>query len=279
MNITLKRGITGIFIIAVILAPILLTRLSPFIFIYILASLCCLTLMEYFDLLSVSNKGKPQDTMGSITGIALFLISSFIVFVKLPCVFLLLLIPLFLTVFGIELYRRTAEPITNLAQTILGIIWIALPFGLYNFYFLPGLYSGDRHIPALALFVFLWVNDTGAYLTGIAFGKRKLFERISPGKTWEGSAGGILFTLITAFVVSFFWKGYTWQSWVVFGVITAIAGTFGDLFESLFKRNLGCKDSGNMIPGHGGFLDRFDSFLFAAPAVFVFMILKYLLNI
>lgn len=278
MNITIKRGITGIFIIAVILLPILFTRLSPFIFLFVFASLCCLTLLEYFDLLSVANKGKPQANLGVITGTALFLLTSFIVFLGLPCGYYLFFIPVFILVFIIELYRKASEPILNMAFTSFGIIWIALPFSLYNFYFLPGLYNGDRHIPALALFVFLWANDTGAYLIGIAFGKRKLFERISPGKTWEGSAGGLLFTFIAAYVVSLFWKGYTWHSWMVFGIITALAGTFGDLFESLFKRNLGCKDSGSMIPGHGGFLDRFDSFLFAAPAVFVFIILKYLLH-
>jgi len=275
MNITVKRGITGVFIIAVILLPILAFSVNNIFFIFVFASLTCLSLLEYFGLLSDSKTAHPPVAAGAFLGTSLFFTSSFVVFFGLSPYYYVLFFIGFTALFIIELYRKKTAPFQNVAYTLLGFIWIAMPFSLFNFYFIPELYNGDSHVTAMALFVFLWVNDTGAYLSGLAFGKHKLFERISPKKTWEGSIGGFVFTIATAYIVSNFWTGYSFPAWILFGSITAVAGTFGDLFESLLKRSIGCKDSGNIIPGHGGFLDRFDSFLFAAPVVLVFMIIYH----
>jgi len=274
MNITVKRGITGIFIIAFILFPILFVHLSPNIFIVFFGLIVFFTLYEYYTLIFNSKSAEPAILLSTIAGTLYFVMGSFIVFHRINA--LCIIIPLCVTlgIFIHELFRKKETPFSNIAFGILGIIWIALPFSVFTFYFKEGMYGGDFHIPALALFVFLWVSDTGAYLAGISFGKRKFFERISPKKTWEGTLGGIFFTILTAFIISFFWSGFSFTEWLIFGLLTAVSGIFGDLFESLFKRSINCKDSGNIMPGHGGFLDRFDSFLFAAPIVFLFIYLK-----
>jgi phosphatidate cytidylyltransferase len=125
----------------------------------------------------------------------------------------------------------------------------------------------------MGFFFILWANDSFAYLTGVSIGKHRLFERISPKKSWEGSIGGFVSGLLTAWVISIFFKEFDLINWIVIAAIIMIFGTFGDLVESLFKRSLKVKDSGNILPGHGGLLDRFDAVFLAAPAVFVYLIL------
>jgi phosphatidate cytidylyltransferase len=123
----------------------------------------------------------------------------------------------------------------------------------------------------LALFITIWVNDTGAYLVGITLGKHRLFERISPKKSWEGFFGGAIFALISGYVFSLLITEINLIEWLIFSEIVVVFGTFGDLIESLIKRTVHVKDSGNLIPGHGGLLDRFDSLLLAAPAIFIYL--------
>jgi phosphatidate cytidylyltransferase len=146
--------------------------------------------------------------------------------------------------------------------------FIALPFSLLSYIFFI---NGFQPLILLAVFVTIWVNDTGAYLVGVTLGKHRLFERISPKKSWEGFFGGAFFALISAYVFSLFIKDLSLIQWLIFSEIIVIFGTFGDLAESLLKRTLNMKDSGNVIPGHGGLLDRFDSMLLAAPAVYLFL--------
>ena len=275
MNITVKRGITGIFIIAFIIFPIISVQFTANVFIVVFGTICFFTLYEYFTLITNNKIAQPSVLLASITGTLFFMMTSLIVFHQVPIICIIIPVVFTISIFITELYRKKEVPLLNIAYTFLGIIWIALPFSVYNFYFVNKLYSGDFHILAVALFVFLWVSDTGAYLIGMSFGKTKLFERISPKKTWEGTLGGLFFTIVTAYIVSFFWKGFSFTDWILFGLLTAISGIFGDLFESLFKRSINCKDSGNIMPGHGGFLDRFDSFLFASPLVFIYVYLKY----
>ena len=149
-------------------------------------------------------------------------------------------------------------------------IFIALPFALLNFI---AFIDADQFKPLilLAVFVTIWVNDTGAYLFGITFGKHRLFERISPKKSWEGFFGGALAALASGYVFSLFIPEISLIQWLIFSEIIVIFGTFGDLIESLIKRTLLVKDSGTAIPGHGGLLDRFDSMLLAAPVIFIYL--------
>ncbi len=175
-----------------------------------------------------------------------------------------------------ELYLKQTDPIQDWAYTMLSQMYIALPFSLLNvlaFTATPqGAVSFNTLLP-LSVFVFLWVNDSGAYCVGSLLGRHKLFPRISPGKSWEGSIGGAVFVLAAAYAISYFLDGTMLSTleWLGLGLVVVVFGTWGDLIESLFKRTLGIKDSGNILPGHGGMLDRFDSSLIAIPAAVVYL--------
>lgn len=169
-----------------------------------------------------------------------------------------------------ELYGKKKNPVNNWAYFLLGQVFIALPFALLNF--IVFVHNAEyKPLILLALFATIWVNDTGAYLFGITFGKHRLFERISPKKSWEGFIGGALFALASGYAFSLFIPEISAIEWLIFSEIIVIFGTYGDLTESLLKRTLNVKDSGNAIPGHGGFLDRFDSMLLAAPVIFIYL--------
>jgi phosphatidate cytidylyltransferase len=175
-----------------------------------------------------------------------------------------------------ELYAKQTDPINNWAYTMLSQMYIALPFSLLNVLAFTATPHGTiafNFILPLSVFVFLWVNDTGAYCAGSLLGRHKLFPRISPAKSWEGSIGGAIFVLAAAWLVSYYLDGemLTTLEWLGLGLVVVIFGTWGDLVESLFKRTLGIKDSGSILPGHGGMLDRFDSSLLAIPAAVVYL--------
>lgn len=179
-----------------------------------------------------------------------------------------------------ELYAKNEDPINNWAYTMMSQLYIALPFSLLNVLAFRVTADGTTFtsVLPLSIFIFLWINDTGAYCCGSLLGKHKLFPRISPGKSWEGSIGGGIFVIATAV---FIWDFIEYHGindlhlsvyeWVGLGITVAVFGTWGDLVESLFKRTLGIKDSGNILPGHGGMLDRFDSSLLAIPAAVIYL--------
>ena len=175
-----------------------------------------------------------------------------------------------------ELYLKQKDPIQDWAYTMLAQMYIALPFSLLNVLAFnatnQGVVAFNTLLP-LSVFVFLWVNDSGAYCCGSLLGRHKLFPRISPGKSWEGSIGGAVFVLVAAWAISSFLdeQMLTLPEWLGLGLTVVVFGTWGDLVESLFKRTLGIKDSGNILPGHGGMLDRFDSSLLAIPAAVVYL--------
>ena len=174
-----------------------------------------------------------------------------------------------------ELYKQQKNPINNWAYAMMSQIYIGLSFALLNIlaYHSSAATSVSQYNPILPLsiFIFTWINDTGAYCTGMLFGKHRLFERISPKKSWEGSIGGAVFAVIGAIVLSQFFFFLNIYEWIGLALVIVVFGTWGDLVESLFKRTLGIKDSGNILPGHGGMLDRFDSTLMAIPASVVYL--------
>ena len=192
-------------------------------------------------------------------------------------------IPYLLTVIYLiisELFLKAPNPIHNWAYTMLSQMYIALPFATLNMLAFQsgndGLASYNQLLP-LSVFIFLWVNDTGAYCAGSLFGKHKLFPRVSPAKSWEGSIGGAVFVLIAAAIIGHIESANMGDGalsivvWMGLGLVVVVFGTLGDLVESLMKRTLGIKDSGNILPGHGGMLDRFDSSLMAIPASVVYL--------
>lgn len=188
-----------------------------------------------------------------------------------------------------ELYLRQDDPIQDWAYTMLAQMYIALPFSLLNvlaFNATPDGQVAFNTLLPLSVFIFLWVNDTGAYCVGSLLGRHKLFPRISPGKSWEGSIGGAVFVLLVAWGIGWldnmqvadmdhpstlFTGMLSIPEWLGLGLVVVVFGTWGDLVESLFKRTLGIKDSGSILPGHGGMLDRFDSSLLAIPAAVVYL--------
>ena len=179
-----------------------------------------------------------------------------------------------------ELYLKAENPINNWAYTMLSQLYIALPFSLINVlaFRSAGYDIQYSYLAPLSVFVFLWMNDTGAYLCGSLLGRHKLFPRISPGKSWEGSIGGGILVIAIAVLVWYLTEQYGVNDlnlnafeWAGLGLTIVIFGTWGDLIESLMKRTLGIKDSGTILPGHGGILDRFDSSLMAIPAAVVYL--------
>ena len=188
-----------------------------------------------------------------------------------------------------ELYLRQDDPVQDWAYTMLAQMYIALPFSLLNVLAFTATPNGQvafNTLLPLSVFIFLWVNDTGAYCVGSLLGRHKLFPRISPGKSWEGSIGGAVFVLLAAWGIGWldnmqvadmdhsstlFMGMLSIPEWLGLGLVVVIFGTWGDLVESLFKRTLGIKDSGSILPGHGGMLDRFDSSLLAIPAAVVYL--------
>ena len=188
-----------------------------------------------------------------------------------------------------ELYLKQDDPIEDWAYTMLSQMYIALPFSLINVLAFTATTRGEvafNTLLPLSIFIFLWVNDTGAYCVGSLLGRHKLFPRVSPGKSWEGSIGGALFVLAAAYGIAWLDNAMiadadhtttlgmailTIPEWLGLGLVVVVFGTWGDLVESLFKRTLDIKDSGNILPGHGGMLDRFDSSLLAIPAAVIYL--------
>ena len=240
-----------------------------------LLALASMNLREFYQLIS-REEVQPQQRWGQILMASLFfplitvcLYGSVSYPILIFCV--LALVMIFIT----ELYREQAQPFHNIAYTVLGVMFVALPFMFfYGIAFLQEGYSW--HLP-LGFLILLWANDTGAYMVGIKFGKHRLFERHSPKKSWEGFIGGALISLTAAAVLSYYFKDLGLIEWLGMSAILVIGATFGDLVESMLKRALSAKDSGSLLPGHGGLLDRFDGLLIAAPLVYVYLdlILNY----
>lgn len=272
------RSITGVLFVAIMVAGFLSPRAMVFLF----ALITGLTLWEYTGLVNGLDNVQINRFISTVAGVYFFLavagwrtgiVNNFVVMVP----YLLTIVYLFIS----ELYTKNKNAINDWAYTMLGQMYIALPFSMINilaFEMAPDQsgVSYDTMLP-LSVFIFLWVNDSGAYLTGSLLGRHKLFPRISPGKTWEGSiGGGILVIAVAALLGYLVNRGVdvprlSIPSWMGLGLVIAVVGTWGDLVESLFKRTLGIKDSGNILPGHGGMMDRFDSSLMAIPAAVLYL--------
>jgi phosphatidate cytidylyltransferase len=267
-NFTL-RAITGFFFVALIIGSIFWNQYS-----FSLLFLTC-TILGQLEFYRLTKKGKvaPQTGYGIFAGIALYISCAAYVFEWTSFKVLLINIPVIFFVFIIELYKKSTDPFRNIAFTILGVLYVAVPFALLNFIVCPSITDNEYHPHyLLGYFFLLWANDTGAYLFGRRFGRHKLFERVSPKKSWEGSIGGLLCSFAVAFVLAQHYTELELADWIIVSAIIVVVGSLGDLVESLFKRSIDVKDSGILLPGHGGILDRFDGLLLSAPFVFVYLI-------
>lgn len=265
-----ERLLTSILFVITLLGSIILSEFAASILFF---AIILLSQREFYNFFKPTDI-KPQMKVGIIGGLGYFTISVLASQAKLNISTLFLIIPIIFGIFIIELYRNRPQPIANIGYTILGIIYVAVPFTLLhelsyyaNFEF-GNTYNYDI---LLGYFFVLWANDTGAYLVGRKIGKTKLFERISPKKTWEGSIGGVVLGLIIGYVNSILFPEIDLIIWLGIALIIVIFGSLGDLVESLFKRSLNIKDSGKLLPGHGGVLDRFDGIFISAPMVYTFL--------
>ena len=259
------RAITGFFFVGVMLASVLLGAYAFTLFFLILSVLAT---EEFYRLVSTAEV-KPQKRWGLALVISIYLPLSMYFFKGEPLINLLICVPVTIFIIVAELYRKHKNPFHNISYTIFGVLFAAVPFCFfYAIAFIDGVYS--YHYP-LSFLILLWASDTGAYLFGITLGKHRLFERHSPKKSWEGLAGGLITSLLAAFIISNYFTELAPVYWLGMSAIIVFAGTLGDLSESMLKRSLSTKDSGSLLPGHGGLLDRFDGLLLAAPLVFVYL--------
>ena len=274
MHNFIVRTITGIiFVVAIVVS-----FLNPVAMIFLFTIVTGMTVWEFCGLANSRNGIHVNQFITSMAGVLLFLAMAVhargldtlnLAFVPWLATMVYLLVE--------ELYLKEPDPIADWAYTMLAQVYIALPLSLLNVLAFQFTNCDLPWLLPLSVFVFIWVNDTGAYCCGSLLGRHKLFPRISPGKSWEGSIGGGIFVLIAAVLISYITtqRGIvthlTTLQWMGMGLVVVVFGTWGDLIESLFKRTLGIKDSGNVLPGHGGMLDRFDSSLLAIPAVVVYL--------
>ncbi len=264
-NLT-QRIITALVGAAVIVACIVYGQWTYYaIFFFI----CFMTLREFYGLTGLDGV-VVQKTFGLICGMSIFTLSFLIESGIISYRFYFLIFPLVSCVYMIKLYKKfERKPFTNIAYTFLGIFYVAVPYALLH---IAAFETGTYHFEIIfgCLFI-LWASDTGAYIAGTLFGKRKLFERISPKKSWEGALGGALLAFAFAFMMNYFFHILALWQWLWIAAIIIVGGTYGDLIESLLKRSIEIKDSGSSLPGHGGFLDRFDGLLISAPFIVAFL--------
>ncbi|HSZ71848.1 MAG TPA: phosphatidate cytidylyltransferase [Cytophagaceae bacterium] len=264
-NLTL-RIIFGLIGAAVVVTGVLYNEWT---FLLLFSLICGIALTEFFHLLHRSHIHLNR-LFAVASGLLLFSINYLIQNNTLTSNYYYLVVAFVFLLFLIELFQTNTNPFHRIANTFLGVLYIALPLALFSSAaFIHGTYD---YTVVMGILLLLWANDIGGYIGGVSFGKHKLFERVSPKKTWEGSIGGALFSLGIAWTCAHFFPHLSLLNWVILSLIIIVFGSIGDLVESLFKRNLSVKDSGNLIPGHGGFLDRFDGLFIASP--FLLMYLK-----
>ncbi len=272
MKDLVKRAITGIVYVIVIISGISLNSLLFFALFFFIT---LLLLLEFYELLDVFSESHNKRFICSMGG-GLLYVGSYIYANELmdKTAFFPYLLFVLYTLISVMYDREITNPISHWATVFLGQLYCIGPFALLTFIAAVPDWQGDIiHAPlyVLAIFIFVWMNDTGAYLIGSLFGKHRLFERISPKKSWEGFAGGMIMTMLTSQVFHYFDPAVSQLTWLLFAVVVVVFATWGDLTESLLKRTLKIKDSGNFFPGHGGMLDRFDSILLATPAAYMYI--------
>ena len=266
------RAVAGVVYVCILLFGILYNQYS---FVIVFGVILVFALDEFFKLIEQKTPHLISKLFNILFGLIIFF-SAFlyleeISIIALPISALVYLLFLFASTIVID----RADIFNTIIYSVFAQMYITLPLCLLL------LISYDYKLPntifyfafVLAIFVFIWVNDTFAFLTGVTIGKHKLLERISPKKTVEGFVGGIFFTVLAGVGFSFFFTEYSIYFWIIFALIASLFATLGDLFESLIKRTYKVKDSGNLIPGHGGILDRIDSLLIVIPAIYVYLLI------
>jgi phosphatidate cytidylyltransferase len=306
------KNLTARVLVALVAIPVILwlTMLGGYFFFFLIAAISSLALYEFYGLAEAKG-AAPLKTLGLAAGVLVnivfiyerfqvdiyqFFFDHFNVHLSLFSQHQLLtvvLLKFLLLTMLIELFRTKGSPTINIATTILGVLVISLCFGTLIFLrelfpygfpvhkFYAADLTNDRLLvqidrwggyTVIAVFATIWICDTAAYFGGKTFGKHKLFEKVSPNKTWEGAVFGFIFSILTMVTAKIFVLGYlAYRHAIVLGVIIGVFGQLGDLIESRFKRDAGVKDSSTLIPGHGGVYDRFDSLVYISPIVYLYI--------
>lgn len=262
MTTFIKRTISALVFVAVVLGAALL---GPWPFALVFAAITAISLSELYRMAQQAG-AQPQTLWGTVAGVAIFAWAALRSMQIVPAATSYAIIPMVGLTMVAELFRAKEQPLHNIGLTLLGWLYVAAPMAMLCF--MVNTPNGYTYKYLIAMLLLVWSNDTGAYLLGMAIGRHRMFPRISPKKSWEGFAGGLIATLLVAVAL---WRifGDSLPQWLLLGGVVCVFGVLGDLVESMFKRAVGAKDSGTLMPGHGGLLDRFDALLLAAPMVFV----------
>jgi phosphatidate cytidylyltransferase len=264
------RSLTGAAFVTLVISMILI---GPYTYLILFFTVAILGLLEFYRLHQLETL-KPSVLGGLLAGGVVYLLPALYAMGFIPVTYLSLIVLPVGGIFLFELYRNQEQAFQNIGITLLGILYIVVPLALLHSILFsepnPNAYA-PWHL--ISLLILVWVYDSFAYLTGITFGKHRLLERISPKKSWEGAIGGAIFCFLAAYLMSNYTLWMINDAWYFIALAIILFGTYGDLIESMMKRNLGVKDSGSLLPGHGGILDRFDALFFAIP--FIWMISQF----
>jgi len=268
-----QRFVTGVFFTLTLLLGIIFGKYS---FTLLFLVITALGLREFYKLLKGGGYDIPINT-GVVAGSLFYLICTLYLHKMVMQLALILIVPLIFSIFIIELFRKSETPIINIAIILAGIMYFAFPMVLLSYLAYPPagyegfeLYHYNPNV-IIGFFLLLWTSDSFAYVFGVKFGKQRLFERISPKKSWEGSMGGAAICYLCAYLLSLYFVELSLVQWMVVASIIIVFGTLGDLIQSMFKRSMNVKDTGTILPGHGGILDRFDGVLLSVPFVMIYL--------
>jgi phosphatidate cytidylyltransferase len=266
MNNLFLRSITGFIFVSSILLSI---WYNVYVAVAVFTLFFVAGLIEYVNLFKEHKSIQLNEYPFLILNTLFFALVILSLYFNLNVLFLFLFFPIVFFFIVLELWRKKENPILNLGIGVFGFIYLLVPFSLI----LVLLFLSTHSFPVLiGMFLLIWTNDTIAYLSGRLLGKKKIIERISPKKTWEGAIGGVSFTFLVAYLIGLTENSSNMNFWIISAMIVAPTAILGDLLESLIKRNLKIKDSGTILPGHGGILDRFDASLFTIPFFFCWVI-------
>ena len=269
MKELLLRGVTGAVLVVAIVGSIIIGKQAFAGLFFIITLFGAYEFYHMFD----KTSHRAQKVFGTIISGILYIVLYLIANDYINALFISLVAVLLFIIPIRELYRKSESPIVNISITVFGVIYVGMTFGLLNFLFYHG-YKGEETFHfILAFFAVIWTSDTFAYLTGVSIGKHRLFERISPKKSWEGFFGGLIAAIAVGYGFSIFYTELSLLAWIGYAFILCIAGVYGDLVQSMFKRSLNIKDSGKILPGHGGILDRFDGVFLAVPVAIAYIML------
>ncbi len=270
-----KRTLTALVFGAVMIGGIIWNQYS---FMILTTLICAGCLWEYLGIIASVQTYQTESKalfrfLNFVTGLIVFALIMLSAYQFINPVSFALILPLLFIVLAFELYAGKQKKFQNSALNLLGIIYIALPLGLLHYIVMQGEgnWFPEQINIVFGILLLVWTNDSMAYIVGSLIGKNKLFPSVSPKKSWEGFIGGALFCFGVGFLLSKYFTTISLQDWLVIAGIVSILGTIGDLVKSLMKRNLEIKDSGNILPGHGGLIDRFDAFIYSIPFVFAYL--------